>query len=112
MRIEHTLYKEFKSDQEFEKFIDLCEHSGCYPWNIYTLKTNLNRQRRYPDLASGQPRYWSRWTYTEQDLHEVEQWLTWMALKYTVSLTKATLYIDELNNRVTRKEHANDEHRL
>ena len=108
MRVEYTIYYQTRTSEEFQKFIDLCEHSGCYPWTVNSLRRILAGQQRYPNRYKGytpsQNYYDCRWTYTEEDKHQVERWLTWMALAHTMTFERAMLIIDEANNRVTRRE--------
>lgn len=104
MRTEYKLYIKLASYDEFNKFIRECELSGCYPWNINTLKINLDRQQRWPNRQQGYTPsnlyYDSSWTYTKEDSQEVVAWLSWMALKYNRYLEQTTLTIDELTNQV------------
>lgn len=108
MRIEYTLYKEWKSVEQFKEFIQQCEDSGCYPWSTSSLLRILDGQLRYPNRFKGytpsQNYYDCRWTYSEQDREQVEGWLSWMVLKHTLTFERTMLIIDEANNRVTRKE--------
>lgn len=91
MKAQVKLYRKFKDANEFETFIKQCELSGCYPWNITTLKIMLNQQSRArPRYPYNQPLYDCSWTITDKTSAQVQAWRAWMALKHDITIESYT----------------------
>jgi hypothetical protein len=101
MTKQYKLYREFENYDEFDLFIKLCKESECYPWNINTLRTILNRQTKELFSHPNNPiDYSCSWTYSDKDRDEVVAWHSWMVLKYNIHIELTTLTIDEQTNQV------------